>query len=60
MALLTALGVERVLVRQPRVRVVQAGSRAMVIAGAAALIASAVENESGVAVHRTTSRSKPR
>jgi molybdopterin molybdotransferase len=48
-ALLTALGVERVLVRQPRVRMVQVGS-GPVIAGAAALIASAIENESGVAV----------
>jgi len=48
-ALLTALGVERVLVRQPRVRVVQAGA-GNVIRGAAALIASAVTSESGIAV----------
>jgi molybdopterin molybdotransferase len=48
-ALLTALGVERVLVRQPRVRVVRAGA-GDIIRGAAALIASAVDSESGVAV----------
>ena len=48
-ALLTALGVERVLVRQPRVRVVRSGASGIVRA-AATLIASAVESESGVAV----------
>ncbi len=48
-ALLTALGVERVLVRQPRVRVVKAGV-GNVIRGAATFIASAVASESGVAV----------
>jgi molybdopterin biosynthesis enzyme len=48
-ALLTALGVERVLVRQPRVRLVRAGA-GPIIGGIAALIASAIENESGVAV----------
>lgn len=46
-ALLTALGVERVLVRQPRVRVVRAGA-SDIVRGAAMLIASAVESESGV------------
>jgi molybdopterin biosynthesis enzyme len=48
-ALLTALGVERVLVRQPRVRVVQA-STGDIVRGAATLIASAVASESGIAV----------
>ena len=48
-ALLTALGVERVLVRQPRVRVVRAGT-GDIVRGAATLIASAVESESGVAI----------
>jgi molybdopterin biosynthesis enzyme len=48
-ALLTALGVERVLVRQPRLRVVQAG-KGDIIRGAASLIASAIASESGVAV----------
>ena len=48
-ALLTALGVERVLVRQPRVRVVQAGA-SDIIRGAATLIASAVASESGITV----------
>ncbi len=56
-ALLTALGVERVLVRQPRVRVVRAGA-SDIVRGAAMLIASAVESESGVVTG--TSRSKPR
>jgi molybdopterin molybdotransferase len=53
-ALLTALGVERVLVRQPRVRVVQAGA-SDIIRGAATLIASAVASESGIAVTDNTS-----
>ena len=48
-ALLTALGVERVLVRQPCVRVVRAGA-GDIVRGAATLIASAVVSESGVAV----------
>ena len=48
-ALLTALGVERVLVRQPCVRVVRAGA-GDIVRGAATLIASAVESESGVAI----------
>jgi molybdopterin biosynthesis enzyme len=48
-ALLTALGVERVLVRQPRVRVTQAGA-SDIIRGAATLVASAVASESGIAV----------
>jgi molybdopterin biosynthesis enzyme len=48
-ALLTALGVERVLIRQPRVRVVRAGA-GDVIRGTATLIASAVDSESGIAV----------
>ena len=43
-ALLLALGIERVLVRQPRVRVVRAGA-GEIIGGAAALIASAIEAE---------------
>jgi molybdopterin biosynthesis enzyme len=48
-ALLTALGVERVLVRQPRVRVVRAGA-GEIVRGGAMLIASAVNAESGTAV----------
>jgi molybdopterin biosynthesis enzyme len=48
-ALLTALGVERVLVRQPRVRVVRVGG-GKIIEGAAALIAEAINGESGFAV----------
>src|SRR6185503_3807237 len=52
-ALLTALGVERVLVRQPRVRVVAAGA-GDIVRGAAALIASAVESESGAAITENT------
>ena len=49
MALLTALGVERVLVRQPRVRVVRSGV-SEIIRGAATLIASAIDGESGIAI----------
>jgi molybdopterin biosynthesis enzyme len=48
-ALLTALGIERVLVRQPRVRVVQVGDDP-IIHGAARLIASAIDGESGHAI----------
>ena len=48
-ALLTALGLERVLVRQPRVHVVRAGA-GEIVRGAATLIASAVNSESGMAV----------
>jgi molybdopterin molybdotransferase len=48
-ALLTALSVERVLVRQPRVCVVQAGT-GEIIRGAATFIASAVASESGIAI----------
>ena len=48
-ALLTALGVERVLVRQPRVRIVRVGA-GKIIEGAAALIAAAIDGESGIAV----------
>lgn len=48
-ALLTALGIERVLIRQPRVRVVAVGTGA-VISGAATLIASAIDGESGLAL----------
>jgi molybdopterin biosynthesis enzyme len=48
-ALLTALGVERVLVRQPCVRVVRTGA-SHVIRGAATLIASAIDSESGAAI----------
>jgi len=48
-ALLTALGVERVLVRRPRVRVVRVG-QGKIIEGAAALIGAAIDGESGFAV----------
>jgi molybdopterin biosynthesis enzyme len=48
-ALLTALGVERVLIRQPRVRVVRVGA-GDIIRGTATLIASAIDSESGMAV----------
>jgi molybdopterin biosynthesis enzyme len=47
-ALLTALGVERVIVRQPRLRVVGAGSDD-IIRGAVTLVASAIDAESGSA-----------
>lgn len=47
-ALLTALGVERVLVREPRVRVVRA-SAGEIVRGAATFIASAIDGESGAA-----------
>lgn len=52
-ALLAALGVERVLVRQPRVRVVCENAGA-VAAGAATLIASAIDAESGAAITKGT------
>jgi molybdopterin molybdotransferase len=45
-ALLTALGIERVIVREPRVRVVQA-SPGEITSGAAMLIARAIDAESG-------------
>jgi molybdopterin molybdotransferase len=48
-ALLSTLGVERVLVRQPRVRVVRAGA-GDIIRGAATFIASAIDGESGIAL----------
>jgi len=48
-ALLTALGVERVLVRQPRVRVAEAGA-GDITRSAATFIASAIDGESGIAV----------
>jgi molybdopterin molybdotransferase len=48
-ALLGMLGVERVLVRQPRVRIVCA-TKNEVIHGAATLIALAIDSESGLAV----------
>ncbi|MBN8936270.1 MAG: molybdopterin-binding protein [Rhizobiales bacterium] len=48
-ALLTALGIEHVMVRQPRVRVVPTRAEA-VIQGAAAFIAQAIQAESGIAV----------
>lgn len=51
-ALLGTLGIERVMVRQPRVRVVHAG-KGEIAAGAAMLIASAINAESGSAQHRT-------
>jgi molybdopterin biosynthesis enzyme len=47
--LLTALGIERVLVRQPRVRIVCTGTDA-ISRGAASLIALAINAESGFAV----------
>jgi molybdopterin biosynthesis enzyme len=49
LALLETLGIERVLVRQPRVRVVPVSS-SKIIRGAANLIALAIGGESGVAV----------
>ena len=49
MALLAAFGVERVMVRQPRVRVVCVSPGA-IAKGAAKLIASAIDAESGAAV----------
>ena len=49
-ALLTALGVERVLVREPRVRVVCTAA-GTIVRSAATLIASAIESESGLALH---------
>jgi len=52
-ALLAALGVERVTVRQPRVHVVCENAGA-VAASAAALIASAIDAESGAATRGTT------
>jgi molybdopterin biosynthesis enzyme len=52
-ALLTALGIERVPIREPRVRVVRAGKGAA-IDGAAALIAAAIDSESAVAVRDDT------
>jgi molybdopterin biosynthesis enzyme len=52
-ALLAALGVERVMVRQPRVRVVCENAGA-VAASAAALIASAIDAESGLAITQGT------
>ena len=58
-ALLTALGVERVLVRQPRVRVVRAGE-GEIIEGAAALIARCHRWRKRHRASTTTSRSKPR
>jgi molybdopterin biosynthesis enzyme len=48
-ALLTTLGIERVIVRQPRVGVVRAG-KGNIIDGAAMLIANAINAESGSAV----------
>jgi molybdopterin biosynthesis enzyme len=48
-ALLSTLGIERVMVRQPRVRIVRVGT-SDVIRGAAALISLAIDSESGIAV----------
>jgi len=48
-ALLEALGVDRVLVRQPRVRVVAPGD-ARIVHAAAAFVARAIDGESGTAV----------
>jgi molybdopterin biosynthesis enzyme len=48
-ALLTALGIERVMIREPRVLVVRVGAGDTII-GAATLIAGAIGAESGIAV----------
>jgi molybdopterin molybdotransferase len=48
-ALLETLGIKRVLVRQPRVRVVRVGTNE-IVRGAARLIALAIDGESGAAV----------
>ncbi len=48
-AALIALGIDRVMIREPRVLVVRAGA-GPVIAAAAALIASAAEAEGGIAI----------
>ena len=48
-AALTALGVKRVLIREPRVHVVQTG-KSDVITAAAGLIANAIDGEGGLAV----------
>ena len=48
-AILTALGVERVMIREPRVRVVRA-AKGDIIRGAAAGLARAIDAESGLAV----------
>jgi molybdopterin biosynthesis enzyme len=52
-ALLATLGIERVAVRQPRVRVVRA-SKGNVVDGAAVLIANAINADSGSAITGTT------
>jgi molybdopterin biosynthesis enzyme len=52
-ALLPALGIERVLVRQPRVRVVPIGA-GKIVQGAATIVAQAIDAESGTAVHGAT------
>jgi molybdopterin biosynthesis enzyme len=49
LALLSALGIERAIVRQPRVRVVRANPGA-IAGGAAMLIANAIDAESGTAL----------
>jgi molybdopterin biosynthesis enzyme len=48
-AALTALGVERVMIREPRVRVVRAGPGA-IIAGAAGFIGGAIDAEGAIAI----------
>lgn len=48
-ALLGTLGIERVMVRQPRVRIVQA-TPGDIVRGTAILIALAIDSESGIAV----------
>ena len=54
-AALLALGIERVPVREPRLRVVRAGG-GEIIGAAAALIASAIEAEGGVAMQSAESQ----
>ena len=48
-ALLSTFGIERVIVRQPKVRVVRAG-QGHIVAGATVLIANAINAESGAAL----------
>lgn len=48
-AALLALGIERVAIREPRVRIARAGSGA-IVGAAAALIASAIKAEGGIAL----------
>ena len=52
-ALMQAVGIERVLIRQPLLRVVPTGG-SDIIAAAAGLIANAIEAEGGIAISDTT------